>query len=1231
MSFKDDSAADKAKKLHLVSQNSYDVVLMSEPVFQSIELDPDTELGYMQDIAGKHVTAESGYKRQNQLESKKADLASRRTDKTDALNWEALGIDCLIQDEAHHLKNLFQPQANRDTAFLSTGKSDRSLDFFYKSQFTKDKHNNQNVYLLTATPTTNNPVEAFNMLQYICPEEFERRGIDNIDDFLQVFGRVEETEVPGVDGNITKKNGLIGFKNLNDLRQLFTKYCRMQTAKEVNLPIPEEVKIEHHIDMSPEQQRIYDSLRERAKELKEHPPDKDDPDKDHVFSIIADMDKAALDLDYYQRNTRKGESVNSAANTHSPKIVKAVQNIMASRTAHNGKQILFCEAKEMHESLKQQLVKAGYPEEEIAIVNASTVPKSSDRQNISQQFNRGKYTLVIGNNTMSEGMNFQEGTTDIHHLNLPWTPAEINQKNGRGVRQGNRESEVSCHYYYAKGSFDAYRNTTLQRKRSWLTELWKGNEDSAINQNTGRMSSDEIEIALSSNPEEARKAAEANQALKLAKFQDEQRQGALGKFKRLEDAKQAYSRLSDEAKQGKNAQKLLSKIAQLKDTLRHSEYFDHKDALEDSNPILFLDDNQFARVGDMVQVTDGGGGIVKIVSVDPKEGKVSYSVVHRKASPFLTQRETEAVMSAPLDKFKSKAQPTVYDAATVLKDKLEAFNDYGKLRHFTPDEIDTHKEQFEAKLRDSYSFIPVIKPSGKVALEMSTRMLPEDRILYPSHPEALDLLIDSWAEAKATQMTVSNMSFRSVVETMTGKNWGDMPELEERLNAKTTEKREAAWEARRQEDQLKREQQAASAPYKSEELDISKYTSKNPWEMSEDEWKKSIDEANLLESSVSKYTKDSPRVKALTHLSGKSPDSLDYSTSPHLVNVPGRGKYSSGTSRRLTHKEVVEAAMRSGKEVPVEVLKHHKLGRYADTPENNILNLREELPHLSIHHTSESIGLGSYDRHHQFTVKDSAGNLIGNYHSSSYKPLIEVLDTIRNDVKNKGLDTEPEAFKAIPHPVFEGNKIHPRQLLDKIHEFDRKIDYHSGQIASRKRDKSHDRAEVDRLHQQKEQALSTLKAWEATHPDRPGLAAAIGEKLSDRIGGASPVSGVNESTVQPIDSSTVSLGSPAPSVNHNKAQSGVEINFPGKPSPATISRLKENGFRWSPRNKVWYAKFTPQKLELAHTIAEDAHQDLNKSATYALQPCRTLSARVWLSPKLCENRGIVANSMAYSR
>jgi hypothetical protein len=592
--FKDDSKADKERKLQQLSQNAYDMVLMSEPVFQSIELDADKEIEYLDDIVGRHVkkgvasTDRAREKALQRQEAKQASLANRRLDKSNNITWEELGIDALFADEAHHLKNLFAPMRQQGTAFISSSESKRSLDFYYKSRQIRENNDGGNVFMLTATPTVNNPLEVFNMMQFVAPEEFDRRGISNVDDFLEMFGRFDTVSMPGTNGELQEKTGLTGFKHLKDLRKLFFGSCQLQNAKDVGLPIPEEITHNVEVEMTPEQQRIYATLRDRATAL-QHSNDKES-ESDHIFSVISDMDKAATSLSWYDATASgNAEKVGDLSGVSSPKIEECARLVMSSKSANEGKQIIFCDANEVHDDIKAKLVSQGYPAEKIAIVNGTTCKRSSDRKKISDQYNSGQITLVIGNTaTMGEGVNLQIGTTDIHHINTPWTPKDETQRNGRGVRQGNKLDEVQCHYYHAKGSFDGYRQATIARKRGWINELWKGSEDDADNQDTGKMSGDEMTIALSADPEKARRELESNRQLQEQRLKQKKRKDALSTFKRLQSATKALDAIKD--KEPDKANLLGTTVDRMRRSLAANSEFTEKELLSSPHKAIATKD-----------------------------------------------------------------------------------------------------------------------------------------------------------------------------------------------------------------------------------------------------------------------------------------------------------------------------------------------------------------------------------------------------------------------------------------------------------------------------------------------------------------------------------------------------------------------------------------------------------------------------------------------------------------
>lgn len=624
--FTEDSPAVKKAKLQQTAQNSYDIVLMSEPQFQAIPCDPRYEFAKFQEIAARHIKPTTAnkkeyYRLKDLAQRREQELAARKLEQieTEVVQWEQLGIDCLIHDEAHHLRNLFTPTGRyQSVGGLSLQPSKRSLDFWLKAEWVREHNAGQNVYLLTATPTVNNPLEVFNMLMHVAPEEFDRMGIRTIDDFLEAFGDIREQNVFNLAGELVPKQLLMGFQSLNDLRNLFHHCVRLRTAQDVQLPLPQKVEEIHEITLTPAQQQAYAMLRARAKAMLDKSKGRaaaTTSEDDHIFSVLSDMDKVTIDLDYYNATTTRGDTVDSDG--RSPKIEECIKTAVQSYHGKGGGQIIFCDAVQLHEKIRQGLIAAGIPAREIAIVNANTTPTASDRQRISNQFNLGTIRIVIGNTaTMGEGINLQRTCTDIHELDIPWTPAAIEQRLGRGIRQGNPNKTVVVHRYHAKGSIDPYRAQIVDRKAGWITALWQGTADTSENpEATGGLNFEDLQVLLADDPEAARQALEAQRIQQAQRLERQRKSFALNRYRRLQNLQNTLAKLEAAAKPDQEKiEKTRAQIADLRRSLESDPYFEHKAVLNQT------------PLPDLIDIGNGEVLQPKMIVRLPREGQNSEFV-----------------------------------------------------------------------------------------------------------------------------------------------------------------------------------------------------------------------------------------------------------------------------------------------------------------------------------------------------------------------------------------------------------------------------------------------------------------------------------------------------------------------------------------------------------------------------------------------------------------------------
>ncbi len=583
---KSDDAETRQEKFHNLQQNSHDFVFISQPAWNELDVSPDLKAGYQSDDfwtqRGEAMANAKASKIERARAADEQRVAVKEFESREGtVYFDELGIDALIMDEGHAYKNLYSARARfgEKPKFLGgSGESNRAQDTYYKTRALRSKNGGKGVFMLTATPTKNSPLEIYSMLAQIAPEAFEKMGIRNSEAFLDRFCEFSMDMVPTIDGGVDEELVTSGFKNLDELREVMKRYIDRRTAADVGLVIPKGLPVDHYVDMSPAQEEAYQELRAQYAAVADGTADA--TGESHIFSIMNRMGKASLDLSLLDPSYH-GE--------RAPKVDACVD--AAIEHAGDGGQIIFCDANDMHERIAASLVARGVPRNRIGIINATAAEGSAARQKICDQFNSGKLGYVIGNTaTMGEGVNLQKGTSDIHHLDLPWEPASMHQRNGRGVRQGNKKGSVRLHTYLAKGSFDGYRLATMMAKKDWQDLLWNGGDKVENLSRSGANSRSEVLIMMSANPDEARKAYDANKSAAVERRRAEDRGQAIAAFDRFDKMGRALAKLraeQDPLKVQAGAIARLEKKRQvLHGALRDLPAFTHKDLLDHPHPAV---------------------------------------------------------------------------------------------------------------------------------------------------------------------------------------------------------------------------------------------------------------------------------------------------------------------------------------------------------------------------------------------------------------------------------------------------------------------------------------------------------------------------------------------------------------------------------------------------------------------------------------------------------------------
>ena len=457
-------------------------------------------------------------------------------DQDPGIYWEDLKVDLVILDEAQNFKNLWAV-AEREGGLpkylgaISEG-SQRAWNFALRAFEVRERNGGSGVVLLSATPAKNSPLEYFSLLGYVDTEAWTRLGILNPEVFIDRYLRLERRWL--IEPDLTKKERSVvaGFKHLNELRDIIFRYGEFRTAEEVGLKLPESQVETRAVPMSPVQKASYsllvldytNALRRAAEDpqarlkalgtlqrmaLVSIHPELDTPPKEEVRAGVSLKDLPPDESDEPINSEGSGEATKResekrtsserrghwtwrnaklASNPRSPKIEEAARIGVAAK---NCAVIYFCENVAVHFWLKQELIRVGVPAERIAVLNADTAPTAQHRQTVAEKFNgippvldaagrveqegvTPEFDHVIANAVAYEGIDLQVRTCQIIHLDLPWEPATLQQRNGRAVRQGNLQSVIRILYILSAGSVDVIRLQMITGKLGWMRDILQG-------------------------------------------------------------------------------------------------------------------------------------------------------------------------------------------------------------------------------------------------------------------------------------------------------------------------------------------------------------------------------------------------------------------------------------------------------------------------------------------------------------------------------------------------------------------------------------------------------------------------------------------------------------------------------------------------------------------------------------------------------------------------------------
>jgi superfamily II DNA/RNA helicase len=443
--------------------------------------------------------------------------------------WDDIGVDLLIVDEAQNFKNLYLPEGREGNAVPNymgnAGEgAKRAWQLDFRASTVRNLTGGSGIVLLSATPAKNSPLELYNLIQYVDHGVWQRMGIRDPEQFIDRYCKIKSEKTVDAKQKLIMRSAVVGFKNVQELRDVLFRYGEFVTAEQANIPLPEQKPNLIEIDMSEEQANIYEQLRQQAEDGEKA------GEKGAILKMLARMAHVAIHPTLTESWSFKEATEAVEAGTldpHSPKIDRCTEEIRKNRTCGH---VVFVENVAIHAWLRAVLIEAGVKPDRIAILNAQAVPSSADKTRIAAEFNGSpeedidpKYDVVIANSVAYEGIDLQTRTCAIHHLDFTWEPATLHQRNGRGVRQGNTLETIGLNYYFARRSVDGMRFEKTNGKRTWLIDLLES-EDREINNPAASisLSREEMLLMISNDPDkieglmaviQEQKAAAVRQAL----------------------------------------------------------------------------------------------------------------------------------------------------------------------------------------------------------------------------------------------------------------------------------------------------------------------------------------------------------------------------------------------------------------------------------------------------------------------------------------------------------------------------------------------------------------------------------------------------------------------------------------------------------------------------------------------------------------------------------------------
>ena len=480
---KDFETANRKKFCARIATGDYDAVIIGHSQFEKIPLSAERQERQLREqideiegaIAelkwqrGENFTIKQMEKTRKSLEAR-LDKLLAADKKDDVITFEQLGVDRLFVDESHAFKNLFLYTKMRNVAGLSTSEAQKSSDMFMKCRYMDELTGGRGVIFATGTPVSNSMTELYTVMRYLQYSTLQQKNLTHFDSWASTFGETTTAIELAPEGTgYRARTRFAKFFNLPELMNMFKEVADIKTSDQLHLPVPE-AKFETVVVQPSEYQKdMVASLSERAADVHAGIVD---PSVDNMLKITSDGRK--LGLDQRLMNPLLPDDPDSKLNACVGNILRIWQDGQADKLT----QLVFCDLStpkndgtfNVYDDVKTKLIANGVPAEEVAFIHdADTEAKKKD---LFAKVRTGQVRVLLGSTQkMGAGTNVQDKLVAVHHLDVGWRPSDMTQRNGRIIRQGNRNKEVQVYQYVTEGTFDAYLYQTLENKQKFISQI----------------------------------------------------------------------------------------------------------------------------------------------------------------------------------------------------------------------------------------------------------------------------------------------------------------------------------------------------------------------------------------------------------------------------------------------------------------------------------------------------------------------------------------------------------------------------------------------------------------------------------------------------------------------------------------------------------------------------------------------------------------------------------------